>query len=202
MAILNKLKWIFGVLLVFFIILATNLIDRDNFLRIKDSTASIYEDRLIAKSIIYDISKHVHLKEIALLKADSSFYQKENEATNRLIEEALAQFTSTKLTSKEALIFEDLKLSIANLQAKEATLFDAAGKSDQSQLVQIQAIESKLNALAAIQLEEGKRLVLISQKAMNSIELFTQMEIYVLLGLAILLQILIMYKPKTDSYRS
>jgi len=202
MAILNKLKWIFGVLLVFFIILATNLIDRDNFLRIKDSTASIYEDRLIAKSIIYDISKHVHRKEIALLKADSSFYQKENEATNRLIEEALAQFTSTKLTSKEALIFEDLKLSIANLQAKEATLFDAAGKSDQSQLVQIQAIESKLNALAAIQLEEGKRLVLISQKAMNSIELFTQMEIYVLLGLAILLQILIMYKPKTDSYRS
>ena len=202
MAILNKLKWIFGVLLVFFIILATNLIDRDNFLRIKDSTASIYEDRLIAKSIIYDLTKHVHRKEIALLKADSSFYQKENEATNRLIEEALAQFTSTKLTSKEALIFEDLKLSIANLQAKEATLFDAAGKSDQSQLVQIQEIESKLNALAAIQLEEGKRLVLISQKAMNSIELFTQMEIYVLLGLAILVQILIMYKPKTDSYRS
>ena len=202
MAILNKLKWIFGVLLVFFIILATNLIDRDNFLRIKDSTASIYEDRLIAKSIIYDLTKHVHRKEIALLKADSSFYQKENEATNRLIEEALTQFTSTKLTSKEALIFEDLKLSIANLQAKEATLFDAAGKSDQSQLVQIQDIESKLNALAAIQLEEGKRLVLISQKAMNSIELFTQMEIYVLLGLAILVQILIMYKPKTDSYRS
>jgi Icc-related predicted phosphoesterase len=202
MAILNKLKWIFGVLLVFFIILATNLIDRDNFLRIKDSTASIYEDRLIAKSIIYDLTKHVHRKEIALLKADSSFYQKENEATNRLIEEALTQFTSTKLTSKEALIFKDLKLSIANLQAKEATLFDAAGKSDQSQLVQIQEIESKLNALAAIQLEEGKRLVLISQKAMNSIELFTQMEIYVLLGLAILVQILIMYKPKTDSYRS
>jgi Icc-related predicted phosphoesterase len=202
MAILNKLKWIFGVLLVFFIILATNLIDRDNSLRIKDSTASIYEDRLIAKSIIYDLTKHVHRKEIALLKADSSFYQKENEATNRLIEEALTQFTSTKLTSKEALIFKDLKLSIANLQAKEATLFDAAGKSDQSQLVQIQEIESKLNALAAIQLEEGKRLVLISQKAMNSIELFTQMEIYVLLGLAILVQILIMYKPKTDSYRS
>tara|TARA_R110001592_G_scaffold75225_2_gene227927 strand:+ start:20985 stop:21593 length:609 start_codon:yes stop_codon:yes gene_type:complete len=201
MAILNKLKWIFGVFLVFFIILATNLIDRDNFLRIKDSTASIYEDRLIAKSIIYDLSKQFHRKEIALLKADSSFYQQENQATNSLIEEALAQFTSTKLTSKEALIFEDLKLSIADLQAKEATLLNDAENNYPSQLLQIQEIESKLNALAAIQLEEGKRLVLISEKAMNSIELFTQMEIYVLLGLAILVQILIMYKPKTDAYR-
>lgn len=201
MAILNKLKWIFGVFLVFFIILATNLIDRDNFLRIKDSTASIYEDRLIAKSIIYDLSKQFHRKEIALLKADSSFYQQENQATNNLIEEALAQFTSTKLTSKEALIFEDLKLSIADLQAKEATLLNDAEKNYPSQLLQIQEIESNLNALAAIQLEEGKRLVLISEKAMNSIELFTQMEIYVLLGLAILVQILIMYKPKTDAYR-
>tara|TARA_R110002050_G_scaffold50844_4_gene117471 strand:+ start:150 stop:758 length:609 start_codon:yes stop_codon:yes gene_type:complete len=201
MAILNKLKWIFGVFLVFFIILATNLIDRDNFLRIKDSTASIYEDRLIAKSIIYDLSKQFHRKEIALLKADSSFYQQENQATNSLIEEALAQFTSTKLTSKEALIFKDLKLSIADLQAKEATLLNDAEKNYPSQLLQIQEIESKLNALAAIQLEEGKRLVLISEKAMNSIELFTQMEIYVLLGLAILVQILIMYKPKTDAYR-
>ena len=201
MAILNKLKWIFGVFLVFFIILATNLIDRDNFLRIKDSTASIYEDRLIAKSIIYDLSKQFHRKEIALLKADSSFYQQENQATNSLIEEALAQFKSTKLTSKEALIFKDLKLSIADLQAKEATLLNDAEKNYPSQLLQIQEIESKLNALAAIQLEEGKRLVLISEKAMNSIELFTQMEIYVLLGLAILVQILIMYKPKTDAYR-
>lgn len=201
MAILNKLKWIFGLLLVFLIILATNLIDRDNFLRIKDSTASIYEDRLIAKSIIYDITKHVHRKEIALIKADSSFYQQENQATNRLIEEALAQFTSTKLTSKEALIFKDLKLSLAELQAKEATLVQDAEKNYTSHLLQIQEIEAELNALAAIQLEEGKRLVLISQKAMNSIELFTQMEIYVLLGLAILLQILIMYKPKTDAYR-
>tara|TARA_R110000868_G_scaffold275317_1_gene535061 strand:- start:488 stop:1096 length:609 start_codon:yes stop_codon:yes gene_type:complete len=201
MAILNKLKWIFGVFLVFFIILATNLIDRDNFLRIKDSTASIYEDRLIAKSIIYDLSKQFHRKEIALLKADSSFYQQENQATNSLIEEALAQFTSTKLTSKEALIFEDLKLSIADLQAKEATLLNDAEKNYPNQLLLIQEIESKLNALAAIQLEEGKRLVLISEKAMNSIELFTQMEIYVLLGLAILVQILIMYKPKTDAYR-
>ena len=50
-------------------------------------------------------------------------------------------------------------------------------------------------------MEEGKRQVMISEKAMSSIELFTQMEIYVLLGLAILVQILIMYKPRTDSYR-
>ena len=195
MAILNKLKWIFGVLLVFLIILATNLIDRDNFLRIKDSTASIYEDRLIAKSIIYDLSKQMHRKEIALIQSDSIFYKSENAKLNTLTEELLQEFSSTKLTKKEEAIFKNLVASFGSLKAAENNVLEK-GKQTKEQLELIADIDQKLSALSAIQLEEGKRQVMISEKAMSSIELFTQLEIYVLLGLAILVQILIMYKPK------
>jgi len=198
MAILNKLKWIFGILLVFLLVLATNLIDRDNFLRIKDSTLSIYENRLIAKNIIYDLSNQIHRKEIALVTSDTNFYQQENSTTNKIVSELLQQFASTELTSKEKDIFRHLKNNIEQLQTNEAELrlTQPAFQSKQADL--IKSINTNLNALATIQLEEGKRQVMISDRAISSIELFTQIEIYFLIALAIIIQFLIMYKPKSS----
>jgi hypothetical protein len=47
MTVFNRLKWILGILMVFVVILATNLLDRNNFLRVRDSVVAIYEDRLV-----------------------------------------------------------------------------------------------------------------------------------------------------------
>ena len=58
----NKIKWILGILIVFVLIITTNLIDRNNFVRVRDSVVTIYEDRLIVKGIIYDISKTIQEK--------------------------------------------------------------------------------------------------------------------------------------------
>ena len=198
MAILNKLKWIFGILLVFLLVLATNLIDRDNFLRIKDSTLSIYENRLIAKNIIYDLSNQIHRKEIALIAVDTNFYQNENEAANNILSELIEQFASTQLTSKERNIFTHLKDNVKDLKAKEANLNLGKPAFTQMQQSLILSIKSNLNDLATIQLEEGKRQVMISDRAISSIELFTQIEIYFLIALAVLIQFLIMYKPKSS----
>jgi len=198
MAILNKLKWIFGILLVFLLVLATNLIDRDNFLRIKDSTLSIYENRLIAKNIIYDLSNQIHRKEIALIAVDTNFYQNENEAANNILSELLVQFSSTELTTKERDIFSHLKEDIEQLQSNEAELSFGNGAFLQKQKSLTQSIKTNLNDLATIQLEEGKRQVMISDRAISSIELFTQIEIYFLIALAVLIQFLIMYKPKSS----
>jgi len=198
MAILNKLKWIFGILLVFLLVLATNLIDRDNFLRIKDSTLSIYENRLIAKNIIYDLSNQVHHKEIALIAGDTNFYKNENEASNQIIDELLVQFSSTELTSKEQDLFDHLEENIEQLQGNEAKRSFSNSAFSEKQRSLIADIKSKLNSLATIQLEEGKRQVMISDRAVSSIELFTQIEIYFLIALAILIQFLIMYKPKSS----
>jgi hypothetical protein len=42
MKVYNKMKWALGILLVFIIVLITNLIDRDNFNRIRYSIVTIY----------------------------------------------------------------------------------------------------------------------------------------------------------------
>lgn len=45
-------------------------------------------------------------------------------------------------------------------------------------------------------MKEGKRQMSISKKAADKLELFTQIEIYLLAFLAIVIQIIIMYQPK------
>ena len=54
MTFFNKIKWTLGILMVFVLIVTTNLIDRNNFVRVKDSVVSIYEDRLVAKNLILE----------------------------------------------------------------------------------------------------------------------------------------------------
>ena len=68
MTFFTKIKWVLSVLLVFFLILATNLIDKDNFRRVKNSIVTIYEDRLVANDLIFELSQLVHQKELAAAK--------------------------------------------------------------------------------------------------------------------------------------
>ena len=57
-------------------------------------------------------------------------------------------------------------------------------------------VKGNLISLSAIQLEEGRKQVSISKKAIDVVELFTNMEIYILIFLAVLIQIIIIYSPK------
>jgi len=60
----------------------------------------------------------------------------------------------------------------------------------------ISEVKDNLYDLSKIQLDEGKKQMSISEKAISSVELFTQIEIYILIFLAILIQIIVIYKPK------
>ncbi|MGB5942285.1 MAG: hypothetical protein WBG71_05340 [Leeuwenhoekiella sp.] len=57
-------------------------------------------------------------------------------------------------------------------------------------------MKTNLDDLAKIQLDEGSRQMSISKRAVDTVELFTQIEIYLLVFLAIVVQIIVMYNPK------
>ena len=63
---------------------------------------------------------------------------------------------------------------------------------------QIAKIKKNLEDLSKIQLLEGSKQMSISKKAIDSVELFTQIEIYLLIFLAIVIQIIVMYNPKKE----
>jgi len=192
----NKIKWILGIAMVFVLVITTNLIDRNNFIRVKDSVVNIYEDRLVANHLIYNISESIYDKKVSILKNDSVLYLKNLKTNNKNIQTDIESFEQTKLTIKEADIFNELKDNLEKLKILEKKYVSQNFSESQELLKLLNKINKNLDALSKIQLNEGTRQMNISKKAIQTVELFTQLEIYFLIGLAILIQIIILYKPK------
>lgn len=190
MKLWTKLKWTTAIVMVFFLVLATNLIDRNNFSRIKDSVTTIYEDRLVAKDFLYKLTVIISEKEKSALKGKSNIDQIEYENIDFLITE----FANTKLGKRETEELQDLIDNIERLrkvEAKENITYEQLEP-------EYTRVQDNLERLAGIQILEGKRQVEYTNDVMDSIELFTKIEIYVLIILALLMQFVVLYTPKSQ----
>jgi hypothetical protein len=196
MKFLDKVKWILGISVVFFSILATNLIDRMSFERVKDSVVAIYEDRLVAKDLVFELSLLIHEKEVAQASNDTRFFSDRNAAVNDSIEQLTIKFLRTELTEKEARVFNDLQSNLVKLKGLESSMALEQGSQQGDFKSQLVKIKENLNDLSEIQLVEGKRQVFLSERAMDTVDLFTKLEILVLIILAVLVQIIVIYRPK------
>ncbi len=194
MTFFNKVKWIAGVLLVFFIVLMTNLVDKDSFNQLRQSVTTIFEDRIVASDLLFEMSMHVQKKELALATSDSSFYQLKNDGVNQELIQLIGRYEETKLTENERKLFDDLKGEIENLQTIESGELNDSNR--RKALASIDKITHTLHGLSKVQVKEGRKEMFVSNKAMNTIDLFTKGEIIFLVIMAILVQIIILYKPK------
>lgn len=198
MDIINKFKWVAGILLVFVIILTTNLIDKDNFNRLRYSVTTIYEDRVVASDLIFEITLLIQEKEIALATSDTVFFNSRNDQVNKDIQDLIARYGLTKVTSTELEIFNNLKTELDDLSRLEKRYFESTLKNDTKLFEKIDDIVHHLYDLSKVQLIEGRREMIQSNRTMESIDLFTQVEIIFLIFMAVLVQIIILYKPKKD----
>ncbi|WMN11536.1 MCP four helix bundle domain-containing protein [Marivirga salinae] len=198
MKLYNKIKWVLGILMIITLVITTNLVDRNNFLQISNAIETIYEDRLVAKDLIFKISALINKKEIAAIKSDSSFYANQNNLIDNEIDNYLLRYDQTKLTTKEREILGDFKVNYQVLKENESEFIQSNFLQNALLFDQFPEVKSNLENLAAIQLKEGGRQLQISRRAMDSVELFTQIEIYILIFLAIIVQIIVMYKPKEE----
>jgi predicted metalloendopeptidase len=196
MGFYNKLKWVLGILMVFVIIVSTNLIDRNNFIRVKDSVVTIYEDRLVATDLIFEMSEAVHMKELAIALTDSIYYTRQNKEANQEVVELISRYELTRLTENESKIFKELKNNLETLMTLEITYVKSKYKQKDLLNQHISELKQNLSELSKIQINEGRKQMSISRKAIDTVELFTQIEIYLLVFLAIIIQIIVMYKPK------
>ncbi|TNE68224.1 chemotaxis protein [bacterium] len=188
-----KIRWVASILLVFFIVLITNIIDRDNFNRLSYSVTTMYEDRIVASDILFDMSGLIKVKQIAIITGDTLFMESQNDKLNIKLNNLIDNYSLTKLTEKEKLVFSQLQEEVQSLMQKEKSLKTV---TVESVLQSITKIDQRLQDLSNIQIQEGKRQVFLSDKAKDTINLFTQGEIVFLIIMAILIQIIILYKPK------
>ncbi|WP_421750283.1 MCP four helix bundle domain-containing protein [Croceimicrobium sp.] len=194
MKILTKIRWIASILLVFIVVLLTNLIDRENFNRLSYSVTTMYEDRIVASDVLFELSRIIQKKEIAIYTSDSLYPLEQKAKLDSQINELLNKYRQTKLTSKENFIFQQVEEELQTLQKLESKAPNTFSKET---LKSIETIDHQLVELSKIQLQEGKRQVFASEKVKDSINLFTQGEIIFLVLMAILVQIIILYKPSS-----
>lgn len=196
----NKIKWVVGILLVFFLVLATNLIDQRNYRNLKNSIVSIYDDRLLAKGFVFEASLLTHEKDMANALGDKEFYETRNHQVNIKLDELMTEFCETRLTKKEQETIGDLKADLAYLRSMEENAFTADSAFNPTIMEsQLKEIKQGLVDLSRIQMEEGKQEMIESKKSMESVELFTQMEIYALIFIAVIAQVIVIYTPKRSS---
>jgi len=193
MKIFAKIRWVASILLVFFIVLMTNLIDRGNFNRLSYSVTTMYEDRIVAIDLLFEISRIIKEKQIAVLTSDTIFFDSENDKCNSEIDQLIDNFRLTKFSEKEKLAFNQLQKELKNLKQKEK-LSDNLSNGDV--LKSIEKMDQHLYTLSKIQVHEAKQQVFISNRAKDTINLYTQGEIIFLIIMAVLIQVIILYKPK------
>lgn len=198
MTLYNKIKWVLGILMVLGLIALTNLIDRNNFVRVKDSIVTIYEDRIVANDLIFEMSESIHKKEVAMATTDSLYFMDKNHQANNKLEDLISRFEQTKLTKGESNIFKKFKNNFKELKKIEKIYIESNLVKNTSLNNKITDLKNNLSSLSKIQLDEGRRQMSISKKAIDTVELFTQIEIYILIFLAIIVQIVVMYNPKKD----
>ncbi|MTI38944.1 MCP four helix bundle domain-containing protein [Fulvivirga lutimaris] len=196
MSLFDKFKWVLSILLVFVIVLTTNLIDKDNFKRLRNSIATIYEDRLIASDLIFEMSSLIQKKQMALITSDSVFITEQNSKINKDIRGIIEKYEQTKITPEERTSFDSFKNHFENLTNQEVEYINTGFASNKDLLNSINGLNNDLYNLSKVQLKEGKKQMSFSQKTMDTIELFTQVEIIFLVAMAILIQVIILYKPK------
>jgi len=196
MSLFSKIKWVIGVFGVFLLVLATNLIDKDNFSRLEETVDNIYNDRLLAKEVLLDITIKFHKKELAYSLNDSTYLAHQNDAINEEISKSLEMFDRLESTKNEEQIVEDLHRNHKRLIELESNLSPKETLYTPQCAAIFSAINENIVELASEQVEEGKSQKFIAKKAIEQANLYSQIEIYVLIFLGLVVQFIILYTPK------
>ncbi|PPK85125.1 chemoreceptor-like protein with four helix bundle sensory module [Neolewinella xylanilytica] len=201
MTLFEKTKWVLGIVLVFLLVLTTNLIDRRNFRDVKASIEAIYADRLVAQDILFEIYKVINRKELVYSTQDPADLGDVVGADQERIATAVDRFAATRLTERETLLFNQLRENLTDLSGVEKDL--PTGTASRREVIEaVHRVEETLDELTAIQMQEGRRQLLMGQEAISSSDLFTQLEIGALVILALGVQVIILYSPGSEQRRS
>ncbi len=197
----KRLKLITATLLVFILILATNLIDQGNFQQISNSTAQIHNDRVVALEIIYNLREEIYKKEIALSSDSSDLNQSQ---VNASISNYIKLYEVTYMKDEELKLFDDLKGNIDDLETLETEIaiiqseHGDYGNYTQLAKEELAKIKSNLEQLIFTQTNESRKKVYETKYFVNISELFTNIEIIVLIILS-LITVVAVFLPKSKS---
>ncbi|MCH7412927.1 MCP four helix bundle domain-containing protein [Belliella sp. R4-6] len=197
----NKLKAAIILTFLLLVIFGKNILDRKNFNELEESFVSVYEDRLVVESYIFTIAEN--LFRIKLLvnhcweETDYSHVLEDIEEYEESILKTVETFERTNLTDSEEVFLKDFRGIIeSNLRIADYELLYSEETGINEKQVHIyngyieRAIKD-LEKLSLIQLEEGQKLAVNSEKVVNRSRIWAQFEIAALVILLLIIYLLI-----------
>lgn len=187
------------------LVMWNNIDQNEQFKKMADALTSLYEDRLIAESYIYDISENLHrkIKMIEMSSIDSaslSVLQNNIRLSDQSIDDLVVHYQSTKFTPAERKQFDLLTKGVVSLVALEKQYLNNGSSIEKRQILKdtIQhQIEINLNYLAElseIQVKEGKKMNKASKAALISNVSASQFETTLMIIILIIIQMLLFAK--------
>ncbi|MBC3539076.1 MCP four helix bundle domain-containing protein [Rufibacter sediminis] len=186
---------------VMLLVLAKNTLDSNTVTKLGTSFTSVYEDRLLVESYIYQLSGHLYQKKMLM---DNAFYAGTDgllsaklSKTNSAISTLLTDYAKTELTADEARYLRAFQQNHLALQTLENQYLrhltgsrEMVGEKQQMD-AQFQEATGYLNQLSHIQVAEGKRLNDSSKQMMAGSALLTQVELVLIVVIGVMIQMLV-----------
>ncbi|MEX0966061.1 MAG: MCP four helix bundle domain-containing protein [Bacteroidia bacterium] len=183
----RKQKLIIAVTLIVVLAMAvwSNLSERNKLEKLNHSFVSIYEDRLLVESYIYKLSELLHKKE-AIINSNSGNSRSTKKELHKLdneINDLIAQYEVTFLTTAEAIYFQRLKDILDDGKKAESN----GGSLRAEEQKKIRSSLLILSKLSDIQVAEGARIKDESKKLMLGSAVSSQfdMALLIIIGLAL-----------------
>lgn len=199
----QKIKAITSLVVVFLLVLATNLMDKNHFEVVESALSSVYEDRLMAKDYLFRMSRQLQQKRNMLQHDDLVHAQNTILAADDSLEVLMTRFEGTKMTSDEAGYAEKLRESFGELKRNEQKLFESKEEgvvllTQQKLIKKHEEMILTIDKLFAIQMKEGKRQIDYSNSVIDRSNLIAKMEIGALIVIGLIIQFLIFFRPSRD----
>lgn len=186
-SIKNKLFTSVLLFVVIALVMYTNYSERQNSARISETLATIYEDRLVVESYIFEYAEHLHRIIDIIDDTDYDVVEKQSSiATTAMEINTLSHaYIETRLTRDEEVNFNRFTALCRNIETYSASRKFAEGKRASKEALAI------LNTLSSIQVAEGKAEVSNAEKLFTSARVISQFEITILIVIALIIQVLL-----------
>lgn len=194
----NRVKAVAGLLIIFLLVLATNLMDKHHFEVVKRSLTTVYEDRLVVKDYLYKISGLLQHKHRQLMEGEDARKAISQDATDSIYS-IFSQYVNTQMTQEEQLLVVDLRAQLEQFSRLEDALAagqTAFGQGEVEKLSDLNwEMRSTIDHLFDIQMKEGKRQIEHSNRAIERSNLMAKLEIGALILIGLVIQVIVFYKP-------
>lgn len=189
------------------VVVGSNLLERNQICELKKSFSSIYQDRLVVESYIFDLYVQLHRKrELTaelVTKTCIQSVQEELNSINGCIDDIVQAFGATYLTEKEAEEYLALKKKLSSIYQLEGEI----AEKESLDAVQLEEYNKEtkgafahLAVLSEIQTAQGELLSQNADRVIKENHLSSRFEIAILIILGLIIQGLVFSSKKTTLF--